>query len=271
MKNDLVRYLALFDVHCGYEFNEESDYDKSIPRFEKSHDEELLRKIHSFSKKYKPDFVIFGGDQINLSCISRWTFGKPRMIEGRTISEDFDFFAELCIPIADTALEQSIWIEGNHEERLRDLINKQPQLEGLADARTILSSLESGPEVFVPSGKLWKPPGAKVSFTHGHIVLTGGAINYGKKLVESYHRSVRAGHLHTYATWTERVAVDASEYHTGIVVPPVCRPNLPYSKNKPSSNQQGFLIGEYDCHTGNFWDNVILAINGEFVYNGKRY
>ena len=268
-KNDLVRYLAIFDAHCGWEFNEESDYDKSIPRFVKSHDEILLRKIYKFAKGWKPDYVIWGGDQINLSCISRWTEKKPRMIEGRTIQEDFEFFGALCAPINSLCSVPAIWIEGNHEERLREMVNKHPQLNGLATVPDILSNMGLS-ATLVPTGRLWRPEGAKVSFTHGHIVL-GGSGNQAKKLTDAYHRSVRAGHLHSYMGWTERVAADSDDYHTGIVVPPACKPNLPYAKNKPSSNQQGFLIGEYDCNTGKFWDQVILSVNGEFVINGKKY
>jgi hypothetical protein len=274
-KNNLVRYLAIFDAHCGYEFNEESDYDKSIPRFVKSHDEILLRKIYKFAKGWKPDYVIWGGDQINLSCISRWTEKKPRMIEGRTIREDFQFYTELCEPINKlSSVKEIVWIEGNHEERLRELVNKHPQLDGVAMVYNLLELTDGGRSLqdytFVPTGRLWKPEGSKVSFTHGHIVL-GGSGNQAKKLTDAYHRSVRAGHLHSYMAWTERVAADSDDYHTGIVVPPACKPNLPYAKNKPSSNQQGFLIGEYDSVTGKFWDQVILSVNGEFVINGKRY
>lgn len=268
MRNNIARYMGLFDIHRGFEFNEENDYDKSVPRFVKSHDEDLLLKLQRFAKDWKPDYVIYGGDQVNLSCISRWTANKPRMVEGRTIKEDFDYFTEFAYPIGGGRAKK-IWIEGNHEERLRDLINRWPQLIDLAETRKILHGLKI--DHYAPSGKLYNLPDSKVWFTHGHIVLGGAFANYGHKLVTAYHRNVRAGHVHLLWMGTEKVAVDIDNYHSGITLPGLCRANLPYAKNKPSSNQQGFLIGEYDVTTGNFWDTPVLVINGEFIVNGKRY
>jgi hypothetical protein len=191
------------------------------------------------------------------------------MIEGRNIKEDFEFFRDLVYPVGGVTAKK-IWIEGNHEERLREYVNKNPQMSELANCPSILSTMGINDLTYVATGKLWTPPDSKVSFTHGQIVLSGSG-NLAKKLTDAYHRSVRAGHIHSYMVWTERVAADSEDYHTGMVCPPDCMRNLPYAKNKPSSNQQGFLIGEYDCVTGKFCDQVILSINGEFVYNGKRY
>lgn len=271
MKNNLARYIALFDVHCGYEYNEDWEYDKTLTKFVTSHDPKLLGKVQKLAKDWKPDFVVYGGDQINLSCISRWTNGRIKLIEGRTIKEDFELFGELAYPIGNNSYK--VWIEGNHEERLRELNNRNPQLDGLADTLSVIKQLGMTFNEMVPAGKLWKPPGAKVSFTHGHVVLGSGGDNqnHGKKLVAAYHRSVRAGHLHTKAEWSERVSVDAEDYHSGLIVPPLCRPNLPYAKNRPSANIQGFLLGEYDTKTGSFWDYVVPVIKGEFIVNGKRY
>jgi hypothetical protein len=267
MVMELKRYAYLPDIHCGYEYDEETGL------FTTSHDEALLGKVMRFMARFKPDYLILGGDQINLSCISRWTVGKPKMVEGRRIEEDYEFFHRLVWkPLSKiNHIVKVIWIEGNHEERLRELSLKHPQISGLLTHTKLLETvgISSTQMEYIHTGKLWRPPNAKVYFLHGHTYSAGS--NPAKNLVEAYARSVRAGHFHRHASWTRNVAADSEDYHTSIVSPPLCRPNLPYAKNKPSSNQQGFMVGHYDPTTGFFWDQVLQVVAGTFIYDGKVY
>lgn len=261
----LKKYLHLTDIHCGYEFDEEDH------SFTPSHDAALLAKIARMVRWWKPDELILGGDQINLSCISRWTTGKPRMIEGRRIEEDYHFFHDLVWKPFASRIERVTWIKGNHEERLDELTLKNPQLSNLLTHRNLLSTVgiadRSMTEVY--SGKLYRPGNAKVYFTHGHTF--SASTNPAKKLLDAYHRSVRIGHFHHASSWTEKVAADSEDFHTAHVVPPCCKTNLPYAKNKPSSNQQGFLAGYYDDQTGNFWDHVVDVVDGKFMFEGRQF
>ena len=267
--SQLERYIFLPDIHCGYEFDEDTG------EFVTSHDPTLLGKVVRAIADFKPHYLILGGDQINLSCISRWTRGKPRMVEGRRIEEDYDFLFKLFInPVRkylDLETYPFVWLEGNHEERLRKLVLEHPQLSGILSHERILSNydLKCTDIRYIKTGKLYAPTTSKRHFTHGHTHTTGG--NPAKSLVTSYHRSVAAGHYHRYSVWTENVAADATDYHTGVICPPLCRPNLPYAKSRPSSNQQGFMAGYFDPKTGYFWDDVIECVAGKFVLNGKVY
>lgn len=265
---DLKKYAFLPDIHCGYEFDDENY------TFTESHDATLLRKVVACMVRFKPDYIVFGGDQINLSCISRWTTGKPRMIEGRRIEEDYEFFLNLVWkPLLQKINHNwhAIWLEGNHEERLRELAHRNPQLAGLLTHEKLLATVGISQTAmqYVHTGKLWRPPNAKVWFTHGHIYASG--TNPAKNIVEAYGRSVRAGHFHRHITWTRNVAADREDFHTGIISAPLCRPNLPYAKNKPSSNQKGFMTGYYDPESGFFWDTHTSVIDGHFIHEGKLY
>jgi hypothetical protein len=264
--SNLKRYIFAPDIHFGYEFDE--DWGKFVT----SHDSGLVTKMVRAALDFKPQYFILGGDQINLSCISRWTRGKPLMIEGRRIEEDYELLFDLLVkPLRKLTDLTLIWLEGNHEERLRKIALEYPQLSGLLTHEKVLASLGYSPQVFeyYKAGKLYAPINCKRYFTHGHTHTTGA--NPAKTLVTSYHRSVAAGHYHRYSVWTENVAADATDYHTGVIVPASCRPNLPYAKSRPSSNQQGFMAGYFDPQTGYFWDDVVKVVDGKFILNGKVY
>jgi predicted phosphodiesterase len=168
------------------------------------HDRQVLnRLVLPFIRDLKPDGVILNGDIVD--CYSISTFDKNPTTQAR-LSEEITYAEKLM-----EALERfptKIWIGGNHEDRLRRLVWKNPYLLGSVDAKTrdkLVQALDF-PEMFGlgKHGFQWKPYGdyhmlGKLLVTHGSMVRTHSG-DTGRAHLNKYGSSVLIGHTHRGGT-----------------------------------------------------------------------
>lgn len=83
----------------------------------------------------KPDVIICGGDSADMSSLCSYDRGTKNFI-GRNYKKDIeahlDFTDRLMTPLRKTKkkLPRRVFIEGNHENRIKRAIQYQPELEG---------------------------------------------------------------------------------------------------------------------------------------------
>ena len=83
----------------------------------------------------KPDIVIHGGDSADMPSLSSYDRGK-KSFQGRTYRADIDAhldFSERLFHIIrkqKKKLPRFVFLEGNHENRIKKAINLQPELDG---------------------------------------------------------------------------------------------------------------------------------------------
>lgn len=83
----------------------------------------------------KPDVVIDGGDLVDMPSLSSYDRGK-KSFQGRTYAADIaaghDFLDRVwsIVKSAKKRLPKRVFLEGNHENRIKKAINLQPELEG---------------------------------------------------------------------------------------------------------------------------------------------
>lgn len=83
----------------------------------------------------KPDVVINLGDMFDLASFSGYDKGKARF-HGRAYRKDLDagleFDERLWAPLRKSKKKKpfSVFLEGNHEERMKRALDQQPELEG---------------------------------------------------------------------------------------------------------------------------------------------
>lgn len=101
-------YLAIFDVHFGYE---------RVSRHKKPlHDDGALAIVNQFAADFKPDHVVLGGDILDCGAISHHNQGKPGVTEGLRLAEDVAGLADkLITPMEDLKPKSLRYITGNHE------------------------------------------------------------------------------------------------------------------------------------------------------------
>jgi hypothetical protein len=260
------RYMAWYDLHWGFE----ADSDLPQPHQELSpiHNEACLNAALRFADEFKPDYMIFGGDMLDGKALSHWNRHKPLLTENLRIGSDMKGFKRNVLRPLERLLKptaQKIYLPGNHERFWIDLAQELPGIADLLDLREILQLGEHGWE--------WHRLGAtyklgKVYFTHGDVALRSGGKHAAKRLVEQYHRSVRAGHVHTAQQYMENTAVDASDFHDGKIVPCMCSRAPLFMKQAPNAWVNGLLVG-YLTEDGGFWDEIKLFVNGAFMHEGR--
>lgn len=261
----MKKYVAFYDCHFGYELRKSGD--RRVRRA--LHCTPAINAALEFTRDFKPDVFILGGDQLDFGAISFHNHGKPRLVEGLRITDDYKAIEEgLLKPLDALKIPWKVWLTGNHENRIHRYLDANPEAEGLIEPDTALR-LNARGWFLQPEEVPYKL--GKIHFVHGHACFPrGGCKDPAMKLVSHYRRNVRCGHLHRYDVATDITPADRRDYHTGIVVPALCRANPGYNGNASDNFQQGFIWG-YVMDNGDFTDYVSVINGGRFIALGKEY
>lgn len=258
--SDSTSYVALFDIHYGFERKQ----GKKVPL----HNPRLLDAVGLFLEDFKPDVIIYGGDTLDCGPISHHNRKRNFSIEGLRLMEDADGLASVLRDFRraasnETGSPDEILIEGNHEDWLNDLVEDYPGLAGAFDLRNLL--FQSKEPTIVPQGEVFKL--GKLCFLHGDQIRS--SLFPARWAVDAYGKSVRFGHFHTYQSFTKVSALDG-DCRTGVAVPCLCVRGPGYGKGAPNRSINGFNYGWVE-RGGNFFDMTPIATNNKFVAEGVEY
>lgn len=254
----MTKFVALYDLHYGQDIKD--------GKRKELHDIRALEVVKKFMSDFKPDAVILGGDMLDCGSISHHNKGKVRNVEGlRLLSDMQGLRKELLDELEASKTQRLVYIVGNHEHWIEQLVDECPGVEGLI-------SLESGLGLRHPRWEIIEQGGVtnigKVHFLHGDQIRSSAYP--AKWAVDTYEKSVRFGHFHRAQLHSKISALDVTDIRTGISVPALCRRDTAYGKGAPNQWSQGFLWG-YVMEDGNFSDYLTFIVNGKFVANGKVY
>lgn len=252
----MKKFIFAPDIHFGWE--RKNGHKVSI------HDMKAVDVMMAFAKEFKPDVFILGGDTLDNNSIAHHNKGKPGRVEGfRLLIDAQDCRKAIIEPIEALGANELVFITGNHERFLADMVEEIPGLEGILDIKPLLK-LDKW-EV-IPQGGHFNL--GKLTFVHGDQ-LSGGE-HIAKAAVIAYERNIRFGHVHTHQTYTKTSPIDYKNAKTGIAVPCLCKKDPSYGRGKPNKWVQGFNFG-YVMKDGTFNDYVVTIIDGKAVINGKVY
>lgn len=251
----MKRFVSLWDLHYGYE----RKHGKTKPL----HDGKTLSIAKQFIDDFKPHYVICGGDMLDCAAISHHNDRKPGRVEGLRLFRDAEGLREELLDFLEARRIERIFLKGNHEAWLDQLVEAVPGLAGYVEAEVILG-LDKWK--VIPQGEKYRL--GKLVFKHGDTI--SGGEHMAKSAVISSERSIRFGHLHTYAVYTKLSDVDLSQKHTGVSMPCMCRKGPGYGKGRANKWINGFGFG-YVQDNGNFTDYVPIVIGGQTVIEGKLY
>ena len=262
----MTKYVALYDMHFGYEIRTVDGKKKKSP----THSLASVKAVFNFMEDFKPDTVILGGDQVEFGAISHHNNGKPRLVEGLRLTDDMDLLnTHVLTPLEFIeSIKKKVWLTGNHENRVERYLNEHPGAEGIIEPENYLSLKKRGwiiqpEEVPYQIGKL--------NFVHGHSIFANGSgPNPAKKLAYHYRRNIIAGHLHTHEVATDITPADREDFHCAVISPALCVASPEYMKNRPSNFQRGFVYG-YVRQDGNFNNYIAILTNNKFTVNGTTY
>lgn len=246
------KFIHVTDAHIGYENERKGLTDYVVTT---THNSDLLKRIWELSKSFKPDYVILGGDNLNCGPVSHWSKGKPKLQEGFRLKRECELLEELILdPIRSQGIKNKVTLTGNHEDWIRQYLQDKPELDGFVDIeRKYYHDFK-----VLSLGDLYQL--GKLFFTHGDTAFRrgGSTSNPAKKLVQSYHRNVVAGHLHTNCSSTETTAIDQIDVHCGWLIGCASKLNFDYGLKSPNNCVNGFSFG-YIKDNGDFSIYPVVA------------
>jgi len=250
-------------------------YDMHFPHTDWSTYKALL----SFIEQNDVDGFIFGGDQFSNDCISHHTRGKPMLRDKGAYKKEEEQFVKKVLDPLDGLLGDitKVWIEGNHDNWEQQLVEEQPELDGIQRGPSLYSDSPGSLELsergwqFVPCGKSFKK--GFLTFIHGET-LTGignqAGVMHSKKAVESYCANVVYGHVHSPQSFTKVLPHDETQKWQSWCMPILGNVNPGYLRNKPTAWLNGFGVVEFRGD-GTFNVYPVICIGGKCSYGGKVY
>lgn len=227
----------------------------------------------AFLKENPVDGFIFGGDQLDLECISHHTKGRPLYRTRKAYTNDIEGFrADILDPLERVLPKKAekVWIIGNHERFEFDLIEEHPELDGAIDHVKLLQLVERGWEI-IPLGHRKKL--GELNVIHGEI-LTGIGNQAGmypsRKAVELYSGNVVAGHTHSPQMFTKVSPVENKKKWQAHIMPIAGATNPGYLRNRPTAWLNG--LGIVELHSNGFFNFYpVIVLDGVFSYGGRMY
>lgn len=169
----------------------------------------------------KPDVVINLGDMFDMPSMSGYDKGT-KSFHGRSFRKDLDagldFDEKIWEPVRNAKKKKpySVFLEGNHEFRLKKMLNIQPELEGTVDFRDFGLSRNYN-EVVEYDGNT---PGVINidGINYAHYFISGvmgrpaGGEHPGYTLLTKQFESCTCGHIHV-SDWANRTRPDGTKIH----------------------------------------------------------
>ena len=233
------------------------------------HDERSLAAVLRYASNVRWDGCIQMGDYMDWDWCSKWTKENQRAVEGARFLSEYIIGNEVLDQIQSAVRAQNpdcqiTILEGNHDWRIENVIDKTPALEGLIEMEKGLRLAERN----VTYWKYWTHRRPYIIgdayFIHGEYI---GA-NHAKKTADSFHRNVFYGHTHDRQSYTKTTAYGDSVECASLGT--LSRFDLSYMGHRPSAWMQCFAEfffrpdGQFNHYVTNVIDHTFTAIDGSF-------
>ena len=238
-------------------------YDLHYPK----HDEPTWRAIKDFIVRNRVDGFVLAGDNFNNEQVSHHTRGKAMLrSRGGYLNEIREFDRDILKPVEKLLPRGAtkVWLDGNHEAWSDQLIEEQPELDGLQHRYQL--RLKERDWKVVRQGRIHKI--GKLSVIHGDII-SGGSANAARKAVELFVSNVVLGHFHSPSSCSRISPRKPSQKWMAWVSPIAGDCDADYLKGKATGWMNGCVIVESWSSYFNLYP--VIIVNGTFAYGGKLY
>ena len=248
--------------------------DRQIP----FHDTRALRLIRKVAEDLQPDIEVALGDELDLPDLSLKFLTKPDhrnqlSTAFRMYRDDFEAFSEVC------PNTKRIWIEGNHEKRLRVFVEQTALAEfakpgGVLTIPNLVGIAEKVEYVF-PYGNVWKykyGPSNSHSFIfkHGEVTTPYASM----RELEKAHRSGISGHTHRMSFSANTTYDGPHGWWSNGALCNIRGDNCPpgYTETDQYRNwQQGFSVVTFSKERSIFQVEQTIIHEGKCMFRGKLY
>lgn len=238
-------------------------------------DKRSMNAVFKFIKEFKPHSIALIGDALEMSAVNRWKMekGSKKFFEAKRLKEEYDGFDEEILKPIEKICKKSekIYMGGNHEHWINDVLEKLQQFEKMIEPEIYLRLKERNWEwvPYIVNDENGYRRGVKqfgkLLVIHGHYTNK----YHSAKTSETYSKSVAYGHTHDVQVFT-KVFNDDAGYHTAQSIGCLCKKSPEFMRGKGNNWVNGFGI-LYVRDDGYFNLYVPIIIKGKFTYAGKTY
>lgn len=237
------------------------------------HDESALRVVAQVIRTAQPDVVIHMGDLLDTYHLSRFDHDPKRM---KGLQEEVDLArAHLAAFRVLAPKARFIYLEGNHEDRLRRALWSMPPhaqalmaleaVQGVLTWPKLLGLDELDIEFYAYGDQSKREFLPKFLVKHGNVVrkLSGYT---ARAEMDKYNKSGASGHTHRLGAFFHR---DSNGNHIWAETGCTCLLNPEYAQDPDW--QQGCVVMTFEPHTGAFQTELVYIHEGSAVFRGKWY
>jgi hypothetical protein len=238
-------YLLFGDVHI----EQDTELDNSYKLFKK-----VVQKI-------KPTMTVCGGDLADFSYISRWSDGIAGMQEGKRLKEDFETLREELRFFKKNS-KKFLYLEGNHEARVKKYLEKNPVLKGIMSIEGLCSEekidyVETENQPYKLLDDLFLAHG--LSFNKYFSCWT----------VEKMNENIAT--FHTHRTQSYSISFPTGKIITGYGIGCLCDTNPAYLAGQRISGHTNSFAIVYIQDDGSWQLDIIPIKNDSCIIAGKQY
>ena len=246
------------------------------------HDPRAVRAMLHFARDFKPDITIDLGDLLDFGYLAQKSLWRAEANPERILN-DLDAAYEYLHALEKVS-KRVVFIEGNHEDRLRKyILENAPSLSVLADEDGPLNLHAlltrggrklSRTEIVGPYGEAFVYE--SIVFKHGDSHAKNAAAT---ELADEGSSGV-SGHVHRFAMATRTDRKGAHAWYSNGCLCHIKGPNMPPGyrggETRVRNWQQGFIYGyvtprEDAADSGNFNLYPVVITDGRFTVNGRNY
>lgn len=229
------------------------------------HSVKCMDLVKKFIKDFKPDEIIYQGDNLDMAVISHWNKDKKRKVELKRLREDYEGFnKEILRPIERLAPKaKMIWLEGNHENWIEQYIDKNPEVEGMIEPEICLDLIKRKYKI-IPFNEVYRI--GKMNVIHGYYTNR----YHAAKTLDVFGENVCYAHIHALQAHSKVQPMDSKNFTAAYGLPCLCDLKPDYMKNRPSAWINGFGV-MYLLPNGDFNLYPIIITNNKFIFNNKLY
>jgi len=221
--------------------------------------------VRTFIRDMKPNKIILLGDFMDVSSLSGWDMDKKLLMENRRFKREVDLANKELDYLQRYAKDEKdaiVYLEGNHEDRVKRYVEKNPEMEGLIELPTQLKLKERKIKWLIYN-QLYKL--GDMYFTHGMYTNKYSAAKH----LQTLGCNICFGHQHGTQTYMQNMAMQKP--HMAYALGTLGDKAPDYLRGRPGNWINQFAMFYWDTDSGNFNLYPINIIKKKFIWNGKVY
>lgn len=219
--------------------------------------------VKRFIHDWKPDFIVDHGDTLDLPYLAKQNKDVVKGLEGATFRADYDL-VQWELDFLQMNSDEVIWLEGNHDERVTRLIERDPKFDGMITYPEAFHLEARGMQFVRQLDQPYRM--GELGFAHGWYSTKYPTTAH----LDRYAGNLVFGHVHRFQTVAKVLPAFGLEIQAW-AIGCLCGKAPDWKKGAPSGWQNGFAVVYIDEESGFFNLYPINIIENSFMFEGRLW